>query len=49
MAMEIESNFLSSGKASTKLAPILKQVIRELNTKGKLKRRGLYEPTIRKS
>ncbi|XP_008196607.1 GATOR1 complex protein NPRL2 [Tribolium castaneum] len=34
MAMEIESSFLSDGKAATKLAPILKQVIEELNTKG---------------
>ncbi|KAJ3645010.1 hypothetical protein Zmor_022703 [Zophobas morio] len=34
MATEIESSFLSDGGAATKLAPILKQVIQELNTKG---------------
>ncbi|KAJ8970102.1 hypothetical protein NQ314_001392 [Rhamnusium bicolor] len=34
MAMEMESNFLSGGKANTKLKPILKQVLEELNTKG---------------
>lgn len=34
MAMEIESNFLSGGSASTKLAPILNQVLKDLNDKG---------------
>lgn len=34
MAMEIESSFLSGGSASTKLAPILNQVLKELNEKG---------------
>lgn len=34
MAMEIESSFLSSGVAATKLPPILQQVLEELNTKG---------------
>ncbi|KAF2901873.1 hypothetical protein ILUMI_04314 [Ignelater luminosus] len=34
MAMEIENSFLSSGSAPTKLTPILKQVLEDLNTKG---------------
>jgi hypothetical protein len=34
VAMEIESSFLSDGKTSTKLAPMLKQVTEELNTRG---------------
>lgn len=34
MAMEMESNFLSGGKANVKLKPILKQVLKELNTRG---------------
>ncbi|KAJ8975937.1 hypothetical protein NQ317_010872 [Molorchus minor] len=34
MAMEIESNFLSEGRSSSKLRPILKQVMAELNIKG---------------
>lgn len=36
MAMEIENSFLSSGSAPTKLTPILKQVLEDLNTKGSL-------------
>ncbi|XP_018330249.1 GATOR complex protein NPRL2 isoform X1 [Agrilus planipennis] len=34
VAMEIESNFLSEGSSSTKLTPILKQVLEDLNNKG---------------
>lgn len=34
IAMEIESSFLSEGSACLKLAPILKQVLTDLNSKG---------------
>lgn len=34
MSMEMESSFLSDGKAAQRLLPILKQVIEDLNTKG---------------
>lgn len=34
MGMEMENGFLSVGNTNQKLAPILKQVLRELNTKG---------------
>ncbi|XP_050297639.1 GATOR complex protein NPRL2 isoform X2 [Anthonomus grandis grandis] len=34
MAMEIESRFLSTGNSNQKLAPILRQVLDDLNTKG---------------
>lgn len=34
MAMEIENGFLSGGSACTKLAPILTQVLTDLNSKG---------------
>lgn len=33
--MEIENTFLSQGNTSQKLTPILRQVMKELNTKGK--------------
>lgn len=34
MGMEMENSFLSEGNMKQKLTPILKQVMRELNTKG---------------
>lgn len=34
MAMEIESGFLSIGNSCEKLAPILKRVLEDLNTRG---------------
>lgn len=34
MGMEMDNSFLSQGNTSQKLTPILKQVMRELNTKG---------------
>uniref|UniRef100_A0A1Y1N824 Nitrogen permease regulator 2-like protein n=1 Tax=Photinus pyralis TaxID=7054 RepID=A0A1Y1N824_PHOPY len=34
MALEMESNFLSTGSAPSQLVPLLKQVLEDLNTKG---------------
>lgn len=36
-AMEIENSFLSDGPLAAKLAPILRQVLTDLNTKGNKK------------